>query len=63
MRKIPETVTDDSVISKLNEISVLIEAKMKVVKTLKDSAQLQDLKKVSVEIDTLDKEWKALAGI
>jgi hypothetical protein len=63
MRKIPETVTDPAIISKLNEISKQIEEKMKTVKTLKDERQLQDLKKVSVEIDTLDQEWKSLAGI
>ena len=63
MRKIPETVTDPAIILKLNEISKQIEEKMKTVKTLKDERQLQDLKKVSVEIDSLDQQWKALVGI
>ena len=63
MRKIPESITNPTVISQLNEISKKIEEKMKTVKSLKDSSQLQQLKTVSIEIDTLDKEWKQLAGI
>ena len=63
MRMIPKNITDPDTIKKLNEISQQIESKMKLIKNLKDSSMLQDLKKVSVEIDTLDKEWKALAGL
>lgn len=63
MRKIPETVTDAAIIAKLNELSKQIETKMKSIKALKDSSKLQELKKVSVEIDTLDQEWKKLAGM
>ena len=63
MRKIPETISDKTVVAQLEEIGKQIESKMKTVKTLKDSAQLQELKKISVEIDTLDQEWKKLAGI
>jgi hypothetical protein len=63
MRKIPDTISDPVVIKKLTELSQQIEAKMKIVKTIKDSSRLDDLKKVSVEIDTLDQEWKNLAGL
>jgi hypothetical protein len=63
MRKIPESVTDAAVITKLNELSQQIEQKMKSIKSLKDSSKLEELKKVSVEIDTLDQEWKKLAKI
>ncbi len=63
MRKIPETISDPSKIIQLNDLSKQIEEKMKTVKNLKDSSQLDALKKVSIEIDNLDKEWKKLAGI
>lgn len=63
MRKIPDTITDAAVIAKLNELSKQIESKMKLIKGLKDSSKIQELKKVSVEIDNLDKEWKKLAGL
>ena len=63
MRKIPETISDKTVVAQLEEIGKQIESKMKTVKTVKDSAQLQELKKISIEIDSLDQEWKKLAGI
>lgn len=63
MRKIPETVKDPEVIAKLNELNKEIESKMKLIKNLRDPSKLQELKKVSVEIDTLDQQWKKLAGI
>jgi len=70
MRKIPENITDAAVIAKLTAIGQQVEAKMKQVNQLRDQmkkkdltpALLADLKKVSVEIDTLDQEWKTLAG-
>ena len=63
MRKIPDTISDKAVVAQLEEIGKQIESKMKTVKTVKDSAQLQELKKISIEIDSLDQEWKKLAGI
>ncbi len=63
MRKIPETITDAALIAQLNEITRQIAEKMKKVKVLKDEAQLQDLKKLSMEIDALDQQWKKLAGV
>ena len=69
MRKIPENITDQALIGKLSAISQQIEAKMKQVNLLRDQMKkkdlspvlLADLKKISMEIDTLDKEWKTVA--
>jgi len=63
MRKIPESITDPAITKQLQEISAQMEAKMKLIKKLKDDSQLADLKKISVEIEALDQQWKKLAGI
>jgi len=63
MRKIPESITDPAITKQLQEISSQMEAKMKLIKKLKDDSQLADLKKISVEIEALDQQWKKLAGI
>lgn len=63
MRKIPASVTDQSVIKQLQEISNQIDSKMKLIKQLKDDSRLSELKKISVEIDALDQQWKKLAGV
>jgi hypothetical protein len=63
MRKIPATITDPAMIKQLQEINAQIESKMKLIKKLKDDSQLADLKKISVEIDALDQQWKKTAGI
>jgi hypothetical protein len=68
MRKIPDTLTDATLIAKLNAISNLMEDKMKQVNQLRDAmkkkdlnaAQLQSLKQISTEIQTLDDQWKSL---
>jgi hypothetical protein len=62
MRKISSSITDPSIIKQLQDISVQIEAKMKLIKQLKDDSKLAELKKISVEIDMLDQQWKKLAG-
>ncbi len=63
MRKIPASVTDSATLKQLHEINAQIEEKMKLIKKLKDDSQLADLKKISVEIDALDQQWKKTAGI
>lgn len=71
MRKILDNISDPALIVKLTEISRQIDAKMKLVNALRNQmkknelppAQLQELKKISAEIDQLDKSWKDLAGI
>ena len=63
MRKIPESITDPTVLKQLQEINHQIEQKMKLIKKLKDDSQLAELKKISVEIDALDQQWKKTAGI
>ena len=63
MRKIPESITDPAITKQLQEISAQMEAKMKLIKKLKDDSQLADLKKISFEIEALDQQWKKLAGI
>ncbi len=63
MRKIPSSITDPAITKQLQDISAQIEAKMKLIKQLKDDSKLVELKKVSLEIEALDQQWKKLAGI
>ena len=71
MRKIPPHITDASVQATLLKIDQEIDAKMKVVNTLRDkikktgpnSVELDLLKKMGNEIDQLDQEWKRLLGL
>ncbi len=63
MRKIPAQITDPVVLKQLEEIGQQMQAKMKLIKQLKDDSKLVELKKVSLEIEALDQQWKKLAGI
>lgn len=63
MRKIPAQITDPVVLKQLEEIGQQMQAKMKSIKQLKDDSKLVELKKVSLEIEALDQQWKQLAGI
>lgn len=63
MRKIPAQITDPVVLKQLEEIGQQMQAKMKSIKQLKDDSKLVELKKVSLEIEALDQQWKKLAGI
>ena len=63
MRAIPSHITEQEKIQQLKDLSQQIEAKMKLVKTMKDTSQIHDLKKLGNEIDALDKEWKQIAGM
>jgi hypothetical protein len=63
MRKIPASITDPAILKQLQEINLQIEEKMKLIKKLKDDSKLAELKKISVEIDALDQQWKKTAGI
>ena len=70
MRKIPDTITDAGVQAQLKKIDQEIDAKMKIVNTIREkikktglnSEELNTLKTVGNEIDALDNEWKQLTA-
>ena len=68
MRKIPSHIQDSSIIEKLNTINQQIDEKMKKINIIRDQmksgpndVQLTNLKKISIEIDALDQEWKKIS--